>query len=196
MHEKDYPAAETSFRRAVEPNRTLIRLEPKNRRWEKELATTLLNLGALQHLQKDYAGAEPFLREAVALRQGLVDWDPKSARNLRKLAHARHRLALFQFDTGRTNEALASGQSALAAFRRLLTTDPDDREAIEEIQQYTEKYRDRLVAAAMIAEARELVRDTAAFAEANRTGKPGADAWDQLLASLRAASASLPAAPP
>jgi tetratricopeptide (TPR) repeat protein len=51
MHEKNFAAAEASFLRAVDPNRRLIRLEPKNRRWEKELATTLQNPGALMHLQ-------------------------------------------------------------------------------------------------------------------------------------------------
>jgi hypothetical protein len=38
--------------------------------------------------------------------------------------------------------------------------------------------------------ARQLTQETAAFAEANRSGKPDADAWDTLLAGLREASAA------
>jgi tetratricopeptide (TPR) repeat protein len=185
MHDKNYPAAEASFQRAVEPNRTLIRIEPKNRRWEKELATTLLNLGALMHLQKDYVRAGPFLQEAVTLREGIADWDPKSARSIRKLAHAWHRLAVLQFDTGRNADAVASARSSLDALRRLLNTDPGDREAIGEIQEYTGKYHDRLVAAGMAKAAKEMIEETTAFAEANRAGKAGPAAWDKLLASLR-----------
>lgn len=194
MHGKNYAEAEENFLRAVEPNRRLIRLEPKNRRWEKELATTLQNLGALLHLQKDYARAEPYLREALTLRQGLVDWDPKSTRAQRKLAHSLHRMALLQFDTARNPDALASARSALAALRRLATTDPDDEEAVREIQEYTEKYRERLTKAGLTDAARQMIQETTAFAEANHTGKAGssvAGAWDKLLASLRGASAEL-----
>ena len=188
MHEQSYAAAEQSFLRAVEPSRTLLQREPKNRRWEKELASTLLNVGALLHLQKDYGRAEAFLREALTLRQGLVDWDPKSTRALRKLAHACHRLAVFQFDTGKNTDALASSRRALAALHRLVVTNPDDDEAIGEIQQYTKKYRERLTAAGMTEAARQLIQENAAFAESSRGGKPGsrvAGAWDELLASLR-----------
>ena len=185
MHEKNFAAAEESFRRAVEPNRALIQREPKNRRWEKELATTLQNLGALMHLQKDYARAEPFLREALTLRQGLVDWDPKSTRAQRKLAHSHHRMCLLQFDTGKNAEALASARNALAALRRLAATDPDDEEAIREIQEYAGKYRDRLTKAGLTDAARQMIEETTAFAEANRTSKAASNAWDKLLASLR-----------
>jgi tetratricopeptide (TPR) repeat protein len=195
MHEKNYAAAEESFLRAVEPNRRLIRVEPKNRRWEKELATTLQNLGALMHLQKDYVRSEPYLREALALRQGLVDWDPKSTRALRKLAHSLHRMSLLQFDTGRNTDALASARGALHTLRRLLTTDPDDHEAIGEIQEYTEKYRDRLVKAGLADAAKELIRDTTAFAEASRAEKPAGKQWDKLLASLRDSAATLDGKP-
>jgi tetratricopeptide (TPR) repeat protein len=188
MHEKDYAAAEESFLRAIEPNRRLLRLEPKNRRWEKELATTLLNLGSLLHLRKDHARAAPFLEEALALRKGLVDWDPKNTRSLRKLAHAWHRLAVFQFDTGNHSNALASARSSLATLHRLLTLDPGDEAAIEEIQQYAGKYRERLAAAGMTEAAAQLVQESISFAEANRTGKPGSDAWDKLLSSLRGAA--------
>jgi tetratricopeptide (TPR) repeat protein len=189
MHEKNYAAAEESFRRAVEPNRDLIRREPKNRRWEKELATTLQNLGALMHLQKDYGRAEPLLREALTLRQGLVNWDPKSTRSQRKLAHSHHRLCLLQFDTGKNVDALASARNALAALHRLVVTDPDDEEAIGEIQEYTRKYRSRLTAAEMTEAARQLIQETMAFAETNRAGKAGASAWEKLLTSLREGSA-------
>jgi len=198
MHEKNYAAAEESFRRAVESNRVLIQREPKNRRWEKELSATLQNLGALMHLQKDYARAEPFLREALTLRQGLVDWDPKSTRAIRKLAHSHHRLCLLQFDTSKSADALASARHALAALHRLVVIDPDDEEAIAEIQQYTGKYRERLIAAGMSDAARQLIQENAGFAESNRGGKPAtriANAWDELLASLREAS-STPAAKP
>jgi tetratricopeptide (TPR) repeat protein len=191
MHEKNYPAAEESFLRAVEPNRRLIRLEPKNRRWEKELATTLQNLGALMHLQKQHARAEPYLREALTLRQGLVDWDPKSTRARRKLAHSLHRMTLLQFDTGRNSDALASARSALAALRRLATTNPDDEEAIREIEEYTGKYCERLTKAGLNDAARQMIQETTAFAQANRTSKAGSSAavaWDKLLASLREAS--------
>lgn len=191
MHQKDYAAAEESFRHAVEPNRRLIQREPKNRRWEKELATTLQNLGALMHLQKDYARAEPFLREALTLRQGLVDWDPKSTRAQRKLAHSFHRMCLLQFDTGKGTDALASARSALNTFRRLLSIDPDDREAIGEIQEYMEKYRDRLVKTGMTDAAKELIRETTDFAEANRTDKSASREWEKLLASLRSSIATL-----
>jgi len=188
MHEKNYLAAEDSFRRAAEPNRALIRREPKNRRWEKELATTLQNLGALMHLQKDYVRAEPYLREALTLRQGLVDWDPKSTRAQRKLAHSHHRMCLLQFDTGKNADALASARRALDALHRLVIIDPDDDEAIGEIQQYTAKYRERLIAAGLNEPARQLIQENIAFAESSRGGKPGssiAGAWDKLLASLR-----------
>jgi tetratricopeptide (TPR) repeat protein len=195
MHEKNYAAAEASFLRAVEPNRRLIRLEPKNRRWEKELATTLQNLGALMHLQADYPRAEPFLREALALRQGLVDWDPKSTRALRKLAHSLHRMSLLQFDTGRNADALASARGALHTFRRLLTTDPDDHEAIGEIQEYSEKYRDRLVKAGRADAAKELIRETTAFAEASGAEQPAVREWAKLLASLRDSAATLNGTP-
>jgi tetratricopeptide (TPR) repeat protein len=169
MHEKDYSAAERAFEQATRPNRILIRLEPRNHRWEKELATTVLNLGSLLHLQKDYTRAEPYLREAVALRKGAADWDPTSTRAIRKLAHAWHRLAVFQFDTVHATNALASGRKALTELRRLLDATPDDRQAVEEISEYTEKYRDRLIAARMPVEAKELTREITALAEANQS---------------------------
>jgi tetratricopeptide (TPR) repeat protein len=188
MHDRNYPSAAESFRKAVEPNRTLIRLEPKNRRWEKEMATTLLNLGSLLQLQKDYALAEPYIREALALRQRAADWDPKSARALRKLAHAWHRLAQLQFDTGKNSDALTSARSSLDVFHHLVNIDPGDLEAIREIQEYAEKYWERLVAAGQSSDARELIQETLAFAEANRRVKTARAAWDKLLATLRAAT--------
>ena len=171
MHDKNYPAAEEAFQRALEPNRALIRLEPKNRRWERELATTTLNLGSLLHLQKDYTRAEPFLREALTLRQGLVAWDPKNSRWLRQLAHAWHRMAVFQFDLPENTNALASAYHALAAQRRLLTLEPDDKRVPEEIQEYMEKYRERLTAAGMTNEAGQIVHDSIGQSEAARNGK-------------------------
>ena len=156
MHDKNYPAAEEAFQRALEPNRALIRLEPKNRRWERELATTTLNLGALLHLQKDYQRAEPLLREAVTLRQGLAAWDPKNTRWLRQLAHAWHRMAIFQFDLPDNTNALASARQALAAQHRLLRLEPEDKHAPEEIQDYIDKYRERLTAARMTNEAAQI----------------------------------------
>jgi hypothetical protein len=113
------------------------------------------------HLQKDYARAEPFLREALTLRQGLVDWDPKSTRAQRKLAHSHHRICLLQFDTGKSADALASARNALAALRRLATTDPDDEEAIREIQEYSGKYRERLTKAGLTDAARQMIEQLA-----------------------------------
>ena len=196
MHEKNFPEAEKSLLSSVEINRRVIRLEPKNRRWEKELASTLQNLGALMHLQKDYARAEPLLREALTLRQGLVNWDPKSVRALRKLAHSHHRICLLQFDTGRNTNALASARAALATFRRLLVTDPDDQAAIGEIRDYAEKYRDRLLAVGMAAEAKEMIRDLTAFAEASQSSNSAGKAWEKLLAALREDSPGKPTSPP
>jgi tetratricopeptide (TPR) repeat protein len=171
MHDKDYPEAEEAFQQALEPNRALIRLEPKNRRWERELASTTLNLGALLHLQKDYERAEPLLREALTLRQGLAAWDPKNARWLRQLAHAWHRMAIFQFDLPDSTNALASAQHAIAAQRRLLALEPDDKRAPEEIQKYIDKYRERLTAAGMTNEAVQIARNAINDSEANRSGK-------------------------
>jgi tetratricopeptide (TPR) repeat protein len=184
MHEKDYSAAERAFEQATRPNRILIRLEPRNHRWEKELATTVLNLGSLLHLQKDYTRAEPYLREAVALRKGAADWDPTSTRAIRKLAHAWHRLAVFQFDTVHATNALASGRKALTELRRLLDATPDDRQAVEEISEYTEKYRDRLIAARMPVEAKELTREITALAEANQSVNSTGRSWTRLLTAL------------
>lgn len=184
MQDKDYAAARKEFQLAEIPNRTLIRLEPRNRRWEKELATTLLNLGSLYHLTKDDAQAEPCLREAVALRQGVADWDPTSTRALRKLAHAWHRQSVFQFDTGQSTNAFAAGRNALKALRLLVTMDPDDREAVGEMQEYTVKYRERLNAIGMTTEARQLVRETMTFAEANVNTKATAPEWAKLRAAL------------
>jgi tetratricopeptide (TPR) repeat protein len=162
MHEENLAEAEQSLRRSLEPTRTIARLEPKNRRWEKELATTLLNLGALLHKRKDYAQAEPFLREALAVRQGLASWDPKNTRWLRQLAHAWHRMAVFQFDVADNTNALASAQQSLAAQRRLLAIEPNDKQALQEIGEYMDKYRGRLSAAGMKDAALLMVRDAAA----------------------------------
>jgi len=193
MHEKKYPEAEESFLRAVEPNRALIRREPKNRRWEKELATTLQNLGALMHLQKNYSRAELHLSEALALRRGLVDWDPKSTRAIRKLAHSHHRMALLQFDTGDSTNAVAHVRQALAALHRLVLLDPDEDLTVDELIEYTGKYRERLTKAGLNEAARQLVEENITFAESSRGGKPGsrtAIAWDKLLTSLRKNSSS------
>lgn len=171
MHDKNYPAAEEAFQRALEPNRALIRLEPKNRRWERELATTTLNLGSLLHLQKNYQRAEPFLREALALRQGLAAWDPKNTRWLRQLAHAWHRMAVFQFDLADNTNALTSARQALAAQRRLLTLEPGDKVALEEIEEYTTKYRERLTAAGLTNEAAQIARGTSSPAESDHLRK-------------------------
>lgn len=193
MHEKDYALAEASFAQAIEPNRALIRREPKNRRWEKELATTLQNLGALKHQQKEYARAAPYLREALALRRGLVDWDPKSTRAVRKLAHSYHRMTLLQFDTGEKSNAIASARQAIGALQRLVILDPDNDLTLDELIEYTGKYRERLEKAGMPDAARQLIDENIAFAEANRSGKPGsrvALGWDKLLASLRKVSRS------
>jgi len=159
MHEENLAEAEQSLRRSLEPTRTIARLEPKNRRWEKELATTLLNLGALLHKRKDYTQAEPFLREALAVRQGLASWDPKNTRWLRQLAHAWHRMAVFQFDVADSTNALASAQQSLGAQRRLLAIEPGDKQAQQEIREYVDKYRDRLSAAGLNDAAMLMVRE-------------------------------------
>jgi len=173
LHLDSLDEAEASLRRALEPNRALVRLEPKTRRWDKELATTLLNLGSMLHKRKDYARAEPILSEALALRQGIVAWDPKNTRWMRQLAHAWHRMAVFQFDKGDATNALASGQNALATQRRLLVVEPDDKRALDEIQEYAGKYRDRLNEAGMTNAAGQVFRESIAFSEAYRSGKSG-----------------------
>jgi hypothetical protein len=74
----------------------------------------------------------------------------------------------------------------------MATTNPDDEEAIRELQEYIEKYRERLTKAGLDDATRQMIQETTAFAEANRAGKTGSSAtvaWDKLLASLREASA-------
>jgi tetratricopeptide (TPR) repeat protein len=171
MHEKNYALAEDSFVQAIEPNRALIRREPRNRRWEKELATTLQNLGALKHQQKEYARAAPYLREALALRRGVVDWDPKSARAVRKLAHSYHRMTLLQFDTGDYSNAVVSARQSIGSLHRLVILDPDDDLTLDELVEYTGKYRERLTKAGMPDAARQLIDENVSFAEANRGGQ-------------------------
>jgi hypothetical protein len=104
-------------------------------------------------------------------------------------------MSLLQFDTGRNADALASARGALHTFRRLLTTDPDDHEAIGEIQEYSEKYRDRLVKAGRADAAKELIRETTAFAEASGAEQPAVREWAKLLASLRDSAATLNGTP-
>ena len=138
-----------------------MQLEPKNRRWEKELASSLLNLGSLLHLRKENVRAGPFLREAVVLRQGLADWDPKSTRAALKVAHAWHRLAQFQFDTADPTNALTSARNALLAYRRLLSIDPGDESTIAEMRDQASKYGTQLVSAGLRDSARNLIQDLA-----------------------------------
>ena len=179
MHEKNWAAAEGCLLRAMEPNRALILIEPKNRRWEKEMGTTLLNLGAMLHQQKDYTRAEPYLREALKVREGLVAWDSKNTRLMRQLAHAWHRLAIFQFDRNDNASALASGQSALATYRRLLALQPGDEKTLREMEDTAGKYRDQLEKKGLNDDARKIYDETKAFAETQRPEKSATETAKQ-----------------
>jgi tetratricopeptide (TPR) repeat protein len=174
MHEENLKAAEASLVRSLEPTRKLIRLEPKNRRWDRELGTTLLNIGALLHQQKDNSRAEPYLREALKVREGLVAWDSTNARLMRQLAHAWNRLALFQFDAGEAAAALASCRQALATYRRQIALLPGDERVLREMEDAARKYRVRLEGTGLAEAGLKLYDETHSFLETQRDGAASA----------------------
>jgi tetratricopeptide (TPR) repeat protein len=171
MNENNLEAAQAALFQSLEPTRTLMRLEPQNRRWEKELGTTLLNLGVLHHKRKDYAGAERYLRDALAVREKVVAWGPQNARWMRQLAHGWNRLAVLQFDKDEAAAALASCRNAMETYRRLLALQPGDAKTIREMDDTARNYRERLEEKKMAGAGLKLYDDTKAFLETQPASK-------------------------
>jgi hypothetical protein len=107
---------------------------------------------------------------------------------MRQFAHAWNRLALFQFDTGENDGALASCRHALATYRRLLALLPADDRTLRKMDDAARKYRDRLEEKRMGDAGLKLYDETNAFFEAQRAGRTGVDPAPQQCNRSAAAS--------
>jgi non-specific serine/threonine protein kinase/serine/threonine-protein kinase len=119
-------AAREAYGKALAINQSLVRAEPDNPRYRRQLAANYTSMATLLRDTGDSAGAVENARKAVAAIQSLVDTHPTDTSYRFSLADADQDLGKMLAQVGRSREALEAQQSALAIDEALYRRDPSN----------------------------------------------------------------------
>lgn len=126
--QRDYPAAEKSFRQALLLQGMLLAANPGGPDIQAEVAITWNNLAELQMELGRHTAAEASYAQAKRLFAQLVKRHPQVSDYQFHLAKAWNNLGVLQVTLGRHSDAEASQHEALALFTRLLSSSPGEAE--------------------------------------------------------------------
>ncbi|MBK1648556.1 tetratricopeptide repeat protein [Rhabdochromatium marinum] len=118
--------AEQDFLEAQARSEHLLKLEPDNPEWQRDLAVSLERVGDVNSAQGDLAGARIAYEQSQAIRERLAVADPSNAGWQRDLAESLGKVGDIEAAQGDLEGALKRYEQSLAIVRRLGASDPNN----------------------------------------------------------------------
>ena len=122
----DLAAALREFRSVQEIIENLIKVDPDNSQYQRDLSIAVERIGQVQFAQGQFAEAFATFKVVLELRQRLVDALPGDPSRQQDLAVAHERLGEIQRAHGDLPEALASYRASLTLVERVAKANPDN----------------------------------------------------------------------
>lgn len=126
MAKGDLAAALREFRSVQAIMESLIKIDPDNAQYHRDLSLAYERIGLVQVAQGRFAEAFANFKEVLRLRQRLVDGSPNDVGRQQDLAVVHERIGEMQRAHGELDEALASYRASLAIVERIAKIEPDN----------------------------------------------------------------------
>ena len=104
-----------------------------NVRWQRDLSSSLNNVGDVRRAAGDRAGALKAYEESLAVTRRLVAADPVDSDNQRSLATSLTNVGFIRVTSGDRTGALAAYEEALAIRRKLVAANPRNASMLRDV---------------------------------------------------------------
>jgi non-specific serine/threonine protein kinase/serine/threonine-protein kinase len=115
-----------SYGKALALKEAIVKAEPDNVDFRRNLATSYIKLGDIQWIAVDINGALEFYGKALAINQKLASDLPNETQIRDGLAMSYGKFGYLQGVNGRTDEALENTRKAVALMEELTAAEPDN----------------------------------------------------------------------
>jgi non-specific serine/threonine protein kinase/serine/threonine-protein kinase len=129
----DVSQAIDSHRKAVALTEQLVKAEPRNDQYQRDLSQDYSNLSDVLKVAGHSTDAIAFARKALTLTETLARENPADAKVQRDLADQHVAVSEALADAGDFEEALASARAAVALQEKVVTHFPSDEDAVRDL---------------------------------------------------------------
>ena len=124
---EQYDDAQIDAEAATELGERLLVLEPKRKKWRREYATLVNNIGSLLDDRGEHERASAFLEKARGLRKELIAFDPGNANWRSELANSEYNRAINLQLRGDIAAASEAAAQCLSQMQTILRAEPSSR---------------------------------------------------------------------
>jgi tetratricopeptide (TPR) repeat protein len=128
LAQRNLPAAMTSYQAGLAITRVLVKSDPANAGWQRDLGISYEKIGDVQMAQGDLPEALKSYRDEFAIMDRLAKANPSSAFWQRSQAVSYSKLGDVLTKQGKTKDAVENYRLALAIMERLAAIDATNRQ--------------------------------------------------------------------
>jgi tetratricopeptide (TPR) repeat protein len=172
-----------AYRGALEIYQRLVKQDPNNTDWQRNLSLGLTNLGAVLNAQGKLGEALATYRESLAITERLVKRDPNNALWQTDLSACYNNIGAVLSDHGQLADALKAYLDSLAIRKRLAKKDPGNADWQTNLSESFNLIGDVLDAQGKPAEALKAYRDAFEITERLAKQEPANALWQRNLAA-------------